>query len=72
MTLIAFYEFIPFIITVIILIGILITARCFVSPINEGKRLIGGMQESLIASENFQSLKKYSSSSAEWSKNLKK
>jgi hypothetical protein len=62
---IPFYEMIPSIIALIFVVGIIFTARCFVSPINEGKRLIGGMQESLIASENFQSLKKYGSSSAD-------
>jgi hypothetical protein len=64
MTIIELYEFIPSIITVVILSAILLTARCFVSPIYEDKRIAGGMQESLIASENFHSLKKYSTSSA--------
>jgi hypothetical protein len=44
------YEMIPSIIAIVFVIGIILIARCFVSPLPEGKRLVGGMQESLIAS----------------------
>jgi hypothetical protein len=56
---------IPSIIALIFVVGIIVIARCFVSPINDGKRLVAGMQESLIASENFQSLRKYGSSNTD-------
>ena len=44
------YEMIPSFIAIVFVIGIIMIARCFVSPLAEGKRLVGGMQESLIAS----------------------
>jgi hypothetical protein len=44
------YEMIPSFIAIVFVIGITLIARCFVSPLPEGKRLVGGKQESLIAS----------------------
>lgn len=53
-----FYEYIPNIITFIVVIVLIVILRCFVDPIIDS-RSYGGMNESLIGSENFHSIRKY-------------
>lgn len=53
-----FYEYIPNIITFIVVIVLIVISRCFVEPIVESKSY-GGMGDSLIGSENFHSIRKY-------------
>lgn len=69
-----FYEYIPNVITFTVVVVLIVISRCFVNPIVDS-RTYNGMKDSLIGSENFHSIRKYTVSpdrSSDKSNNWKK
>lgn len=55
----SFYEFIPTAATFITILSLIVLSRCFIQPVDEN-RLENQMEESLIDSEKFLSVKRWS------------